>query len=289
MRTGTQVNIKAIALALSLAAGARGGSMDLQQAEEHYRRTDYGAALRILLPYSPKNASVYALIGKTYFMDGQYRESTAYFEKAIAEDSSNSGYYDWLGRAYGRRAEEAVFVAAIPFASKTRESFERAVALDSRNLEALGDLFEYYLQAPGIVGGGVDKAQNIAVRIGQVSEIESHYVRARLAEKRKDHAAAEQEYRKAMDLAPADAGRIVDLARFLCNQGKYVECDALFVRAEQAQPDSSKVLYARAAAYVHSGRNLPEARRLLQRYLELPHTPDDPSRSEVSRLLKASR
>ena len=75
-----------------------GAGADLRRAEELYQRTEYRSALNILLPLSPKHAAVYALIGKTYYMEGQYKSSTTYFEKAVAEDSLNSGYYDWFGK-----------------------------------------------------------------------------------------------------------------------------------------------------------------------------------------------
>ena len=47
-------------------------------------------------------------------------------------------------------------------ASKAHRYFEKAVELDPKNLEAMNDLFEYYLEAPGFLGGGFDKAQALA-------------------------------------------------------------------------------------------------------------------------------
>ena len=149
MGHGDRPNIVvAVLMLLSVVALSRGASADFERAEDLYQRTEYRLALDILLPLSPKSAAVYALIGKTYHMDGQSKNSTTYLEKAVAEDSSNSSYYDWLGKAYGRRAEQSSFLTALAYARKTRESFERAVVLDEANLEALGDLFEYYLEAP---------------------------------------------------------------------------------------------------------------------------------------------
>ena len=217
-------------------------------------------------------------------MQGQYKSSSTYLEKAVAEDPANAGYYDWLGKAYGRRAERASFVTALPLATKTRECFEKAVALDPANLEALGDLFEFYLDAPGMIGGGTAKAEAIAARIGQLSSTESHYVRARLAEKRKDSREAEIEYRQAMEAAPHDVGRIIDLATFLSKQHRYQESDRLFDLASRVAPDSPKVIFARAADYVHTKRNLSEARILLQQYSALPHTPDDPPQCDVAQI-----
>jgi tetratricopeptide (TPR) repeat protein len=285
-RTGIQTYAMLLFSVLPVLAG---GNTELQRAEEQYQRTDYTAVLKTLLAYSPKTGAVDALIGKSYYMDGQFKNSTAYFEAAVAEDPLNSTYFDWLGRAYGRRAEQASFLTALPLAAKTRESFERAVALDSANLEALGDLFEYYLQAPGMVGGGIDKAGRIARRISELSEPEAHYVRARMAERRNRLAEAESEYRMARELAPDQVGRLLDLATFLSNQGRVRESDDFFEMADQAAPESPKVMFARASAYVHERRNLPAAERLIQQSAELPHTPDDPTRLELARLVRKVR
>jgi Tfp pilus assembly protein PilF len=290
MRHNGRVDLRSVVpLLLMLTWTLSGANTDLQRAEEHYQHTEYTAAIQTLLLYAPKTAAVKALIGKSYYMDGQYKSFTKYLERAVAADGSNSGYNDWLGKAYGRRAEESSFIAALPLAIKARESFEKAVALNPVNLEALGDLFEFYLQAPSVIGGGVEKAEAIAVPIGQLSEPESHYVRARLAEKRKDSREAEMQYRKAMEAAPHDVGRVIDLAAFLSRQGRYQESDDLFEAASEAEPQSSKVVFERAAAYVRSRRNLPQAQKLLEKYAELPHTPDDPSRSEVARLAQNLR
>jgi len=58
------------------------------------------------------------------------------------------------------------------------------------------------------------------------------------------------------------------------------------VAAEQLAPDAPKLMYARAATYIQSGRNIEEARILLEKYLASPLTPDDPSRAEARKLLQ---
>lgn len=271
-------------------AAPSGASTEFGRAEERYQKADYRAAVAILLAVPTKTAAGYALIGKAYYMDGAFRNATNYLEKAVLEDAHNSEYHDWLGKGYGRRAEEATFVTAISYAKKTQHSFEKAVALDPNNLEALGDLFEYYLQAPAIMGGGVEKAEAVAASIRGLSQPEYHYALARLAERRQDSRNVEKELRTAMTLAPGELGRVIDLARFLYKQGRYEESENLFRRADQIAPDSPKLVFARAATYIDAGRNLDQAKALLRSYAELPITPDDPPRSESARLLvKASR
>jgi tetratricopeptide (TPR) repeat protein len=276
-------------LALLYPAVSLAGGPEFGLAAQRYQQTDYRGALSILLPVNPKDAAVDALIGKAYFMDGQYKNSTSYLQKAVVEDPLNSTYFDWLGKANGRRAEQASFLTALPLANKTREAFEKAVALDASNVEALSDLFEYYLQAPGVVGGGVDKAQALAERIGRVNQAEYHYALARLAAKRKDYRNAEVEYRNAMQLAPGDIGRVIDLASFLSKQSRYDESERYFDMAAQMAPDAPKLMFARAEAYIRSGRNTAGAKALLSRYGEARITPDDPSRGDAARLIQALR
>ena len=267
----------------------RSPNPDLSRAEELYQRTEYGRAIDVLQALDERDAAVYALLGKACFMQGQYRQAVADLEKAVGQDSFNSDYYDWLGRAYGRLAEASSFLSALGYAKKTVRAFERAVELGPSNLEALSDVFEYYLQAPGMVGGGLDKAETIARRFGDLNAAESHWARARLAEKRKDFETAEREFRAAFATAPNEVGRALDLATFLSTRGRYGESDALFRAAEDNRPRSPKVLYAHAAAYIQSKRKLDQAEALLDRYLALQTTPEDPSRLEAAALLKSAR
>ncbi|MBM3774764.1 MAG: tetratricopeptide repeat protein, partial [Acidobacteria bacterium] len=108
----------------------------------------------------------------------------------------------------------------------------------------------------------------------------------RLAEKRKDFNRAEQALRRAVAVAPGQASRVIDLAKFLAKQGRHQESEQAFAQAEALAPDSPKVLFERAEAYVQSRRNLGEARQLLKRYLKSRLAPEDPPRHQAEKLLK---
>jgi tetratricopeptide (TPR) repeat protein len=107
------------------------------------------------------DAAGYGLLRKACFMEGQYKQAVANLEAAVREDSLNSEYYDWLGRAYGRLAEGSSFLSALGYAKKTVRAFEKAIELGPSNIEALSDVFEYYLQARN-GRRWADKAGNIA-------------------------------------------------------------------------------------------------------------------------------
>jgi hypothetical protein len=56
--------------------------------------------------------------------------------------------------------------------------------------------------------------------------------------------------------------------------------------AERLAPNSPRVIYAKADLYIKSGRNLKVAKQLLQQYMSMSLSPDDPPRSDAEKLLK---
>ena len=175
---------------------------ELEHARKLYRYTDYSGSLQVLAAIQPKDGPVYALTGQNLYMQGEYKKATESLEKALAADPDNSDYALWLGRAYGRRAETSSPFTAPPNASKARQNFEKAVQLNPRNMEALSDLFEYYLEAPGFMGGGLDKASATAEQMAAIDPVEGHWAQARLAEKKKEFDSAEEHLQRAAEMAP---------------------------------------------------------------------------------------
>jgi len=180
----------------------------------------------------------------------------------------------------------ANILSAPGLAMKARTAFESAVRLDPKNSDALSDLFDYYLSAPGFMGGGYEKAKDVADKIATVDPPEGFSVKARLAQHRKEYGDAEAALRKAVASAPHEVGHMITLAKFLANQGRTRESDAVFAAAEKANPSAPKLWFARADTLIKSNRNLDEAKNLLQKYVHAPITVDDPPKEEAARLLK---
>lgn len=219
-------------------------------------------------------------------MLGEYKKATDALEKAAALEPRDSEIFHWLGRAYGRRAETGGPFTAPGYASKARQMFEKAVALDPSNKEAVNDLFDYYLQAPGFLGGGVRKAEGLVSLIASHDPAEGHYAQAQLDDRSKQYDDAEQHLRRAAELAPRQVGRMLDLAKYLAKRGRTHESDAMFDRAMTMAPHNPKVIYARAETYIQEHRNLNRARELLQEYLRSPLTANDPPRTQAEALLR---
>jgi tetratricopeptide (TPR) repeat protein len=272
---------------LLFTAGLYAGSAELDRARQLFSRSQYQAAVNVLSPLAnTPDGPTQEMLGKSYFMLGEFKKAGEAFERATLTNPESSVYFHWLGKAYGRRAETSSPFTAPAWASKARQAFEKAVALDSRNIEAINDLFSYYLEAPGFLGGGLNKAVDLAQRIKVVDPIEYHYAMAQIADKRKDYKSAESHFRQAFELAPRQVGRIIDLAKYLSTHGKEQESEALFLQAEKIAPNEPRVMFERANYYIRTKQNLPVAKSLLERYLKATLTVDDPPRAEAERLLK---
>src|SRR5665213_1294721 len=165
----------------------------LPRAEELYRHTDYRASLTLVRESGQTSGKALYLMGRDHFMLGDYNKAAEAFEQAFSMEPGNSEYARWLGRSFGRRAETSLPFFAQAYASKARTCFEKAVALDPNNEEALNDLFDHYLEAPGFLGDGYDKADAIAQRIAQRSPPEGRLAQARLADRRKQFDTADEQ------------------------------------------------------------------------------------------------
>ena len=257
------------------------------RALDFYRHADYDRAIALLKQANPQDSRALELLGRCYMVEAEYRKATDVLERAVALEPENSMANLWLGRAYGRRAETSFAFSALSLAGKARQSFQKAVQLDPNNREALDDLFDFYIDAPGFAGGGLDKARGLLPLVERNNPTQYDFDVARIALASKQYMAAEAAMRRAIAATPHEIGHLLDFAKYLSSQGRFEESENAFRRAESIAPGSPRILYARAEADVQSRRNLEQARELLKKYLaESRLTPDDPSRADALSLLR---
>ncbi|MEJ2628441.1 MAG: hypothetical protein P8078_07790, partial [bacterium] len=133
-------------------------------------------------PNGFNEADEYIQLCKNSLEQEKSEEALEYAEKAIELNDSCSQYYYWLGRAYGLKAQQAAIFGKLPNAKKCKNAWIKAVELDPENLDARIGLFNYYLQAPGIAGGGKEKAVKEAEKIMDLNPVQGHIALAQLYE-----------------------------------------------------------------------------------------------------------
>jgi tetratricopeptide (TPR) repeat protein len=221
--------------------------------------------------HSATDADSYNLLCRAYFMREDWDRGISACERARSLDPQKSLYHLWLGRSYGEKADRAGFsFSAMGLAKKTRASFERAVELDPKSWQARTDLAEFYLEAPGIVGGGKEKAREQADALLPLNPTMAHWVLGRIAGKNKDSAAAEREYRAAIEGSHGSAQAWLHLAQFLAHANRLDDMGQALRTMESSPLDRPDSLMDGAGLLLRTGREYPLAVRLLRRYLANP-------------------
>lgn len=254
--------------ALSVAA-AQSPKDALAQANVALQAGEADRALT-LLGSLPASAESHNLRCRVLFTLQHWDEAAGECEKAVKFDGQSSVDHMWLARTLGERADRASFLSAFSMAKRTREEFEEAVRLDPRNAEALADLGEFYSAAPGVVGGGSDKAEGIAAKLDRVDPARAHELRGRIAESRKDYGTAEREFKQAISASEHQSFHWMTLGSFYLRRKSLNEMEEAVqsgVKAAQRERHSGVALYDGASILSRGNRNLALADKMFEEYL----------------------
>lgn len=183
------------------------------------RMDEATAMLQTLLAAQPNDAQAHQLLCRAYYAQEMAEPAIHECESAVADAPASSENHMWLARAYGFKASHANPFAALSLAGKVHSEFERAVQLDPDNVQAMSDLGEYYVAAPALVGGGLDKAQALAARMQPKFPAQSHRLLALIAEKKRELPTAEAEFINAV-AAGKTPDAYIDLGYFYKRQNQ---------------------------------------------------------------------
>jgi tetratricopeptide (TPR) repeat protein len=226
---------------------------------------------------APNDATGYNLLCRAYFMREEWDHGIANCEKARNLDPQNSLYNLWLGSIYGEKADRAGFLSAAGLAKKVRTSFERAVELAPNDWQARVNLGEFYLEAPGIVGGGKDKAREQANALMPLKPGLAYWLLGRIAEKNKDMADAEKQYRAGIAATHSGARAWLELAIFFRHVNRLDDMEKALREVENAPVDHHEALMDGASLMVRTGRDPALGVRLLQRYFSVGTVEEGPA------------
>jgi tetratricopeptide (TPR) repeat protein len=177
------------------------------------RVDEAAASLREILSKQPGDAQAHQVLCRIYYAQEMADNAIHECELAAANDPASSDNQMWLGRAYGFKASHANPLSALSLAIKVRTAFERAVDLDPENVHALNDLGEFYVDAPSLIGGGLDKGRALAARMQPHFPSQAHRLLALIAEKKRETAIAEAEFSNAV-AAGKTPEAYIDLGHF---------------------------------------------------------------------------
>jgi len=243
----------------------------LESAKQAFAKAEYSQTIEILKSATvkdPNNADVYALLSRSYLQLDQYDAAVSAGEKAVALSPNNSEIHRLLGEAYGAKADHASMLSAYSFARKTQKEFQAAVELDAHNYEAMQNLIEYDCAAPGVVGGGEDKAQPLIRKLAGMDAAEGHYAAGNCRTEKKDYTTADTELAKALESKPKSAKRVYDIGDYFLKRKNAAELLVVADQGEQLAPQDPRGKFYRATASILQGQKLSDAEQLLREYLQ---------------------
>jgi tetratricopeptide (TPR) repeat protein len=254
-----------------LPAVARGEQPALEKAKAAFEKGEYAQAIEILKRAEgsePNKGDVYILLARSCLELDEYDAAVNSAEKAVAIDPKNSDYHRWLGEAYGAKADHASMLSAYSLARKTQKEFDAAVQLDARNFDAQQDLIEYDCTAPGMVGGGEEKARPLIEKLMAMDPAEGHYATGICRAQKKDYAAADAEFAKALESKPKSAKRIFDIGDYFLQRKNAEKLAAVSAAGEELAPQDPRGKFYRGVALVLQNQRPADAEKLLRDYLQ---------------------
>ena len=218
------------------------------------------------------SAENFNLLCRAYYAVQDYDNAIRNGERAVQLNPNDSYYQLWLGRAYGEKASRSGALTAFSLARKTVAAFEKSLQLDPSNWRARRDLAEYYVEAPGIVGGGKDKARRIADQVAGSDPQTADWIRAIIAMDDKNYGEAERQFRAAISASGNQGTMWLELARLYKNQQRWSDFDVAIKQALDTPKKGSTDLFDAGKMLISVNRDLPLAVQSLRSYLDSGHT-----------------
>jgi tetratricopeptide (TPR) repeat protein len=218
--------MRLLAALLLLAAVRLSASPAFDAAVELYQqRKDDEArnAFHALRQAEPQNPDVPYYLGRLDMRARNPDAAIEHFNTAIALEPAKSSYHLELGGAYGNKAQSAGLFGKASFASKARAALEKAAALDPKSYEAQQALFQYYVQAPGFMGGGFDKALAQSEVLIKLDPVRGKNSRSNLYVREKKYDEAFAIFDEMLNANADDYGALYGIGRIAAESGQRLD------------------------------------------------------------------
>jgi tetratricopeptide (TPR) repeat protein len=257
----------ALIAGLAAAAGAQCNAA-IQKLIEDRKYDEARTDMQAVIKKNDKDDVALHCMGRIYAAEDRAGDSQKWFERAVDADDKVAVHHLWLGNAIGTQAQTASKFKQPFMAKRIKSEFEKAVQLDPTLIDARHGLIQFYSQAPGFMGGSMDKAKEQAREIGKLNAWYGHWEMARLLERDKDLNGAEKEFTAAVSAAPDSVAPYLYLGSFHRRQKKWNEAIATYESFLKHKPDAVNVHLNIAYTLYQSGQDLAREEKETRLYLD---------------------
>ncbi|MEY4686595.1 MAG: hypothetical protein RIR76_618 [Verrucomicrobiota bacterium] len=209
----------AVVLSGTVLAGTPEQIATARALREAGRPAEAQAAFERLAAAEPRHPEVNYQLGVLAYLRDDTETAVRHLETALAAAPGEARYHYHYGHAQGRSAQKAGVLSKFGHARKCLAAYERAVALAPDVAEFRESLFEFYRQAPAMVGGGRDKAVAQAEAIKRLDPPRGRVVFATLYVSEGKLAEAFAPFEEVLQTSPDDYVSLYHLGRLAATTG----------------------------------------------------------------------
>ncbi|HAT77464.1 MAG TPA: hypothetical protein DCS19_11720 [Flavobacterium sp.] len=158
------------------------------------------------LKENPSHLKTIEYLGDIAGHNKSWDKAIVYYEKLKQLKPSEANYFFKYGGVLGMKAKESNKFKALGLIGEIKKSFEKAIELNPKHIEARWALVMIYIQLPGIVGGSESKAIKYSNELLKLSPVDGYLSRGQIEEYFKRYPAAEQQYKKAIAAGSTKVG-----------------------------------------------------------------------------------
>ena len=180
---------------------------DYDKAEKLFLSKNYEQSKVLFENYlnnNPNNLKTLEYLGDIQGQFKSWDKAIYYYKKLKLIKPTEANYYYKYGGVLGMKAKSSNKFKALGMISEVKISFEKAISLNPKHIEARVALVELYLQLPGIVGGSEKKALLYANEIAQISAVDGYLSKGHIAEYFGRYKEAEVQYKKAVEISKSN-------------------------------------------------------------------------------------
>ncbi|MCF6133086.1 tetratricopeptide repeat protein [Flavobacterium wongokense] len=194
-----------------------------EKAEKLFSQGNYYAAKPIfenIIVENPKNLKALEYLGDIEGYSKSWDKAMSYYSRLKTLNPANANYHYKYGGCLGMKAKDSNKLKALGMIGDIKASFEKAIQLNPKHIEARWALIELYLQLPGIVGGSERKAERYANELLRISPVDGYLAKGHIAEYFKRYKDAEKQYSNAIAVSGSKTTyqKLADLYKNKMNQ-----------------------------------------------------------------------
>lgn len=262
-------------LMIFLSGSAFGQSVDnARKLWESKKSAEAKAMLRGIKEENKEYADAQYWLGFIAYSESDFDTAEEYFESAIDANDKKAEYHNWYGNTLGAIAGKSNMLKQGMLAPKMKSAWETAVSLKPDYIDPRISLIQYYLQAPSMMGGSVDKAIEMANQIKKLKPAEGYRQMGNIYYREEKYAEAEKEF---IAMANADKTYESALANYYVNQKQYAKAFGLYEKTLAQHPDDMLAAYQFGKVSALSGERLDKGEAYLRNYLVYTPKPNEPS------------